>query len=229
MDDLLQEMIDPEPPRHDAARRRRLWATVAVFGLAAVGITSLTTSALFTDKDTVAGDLLSGTVDVAAGMTPFTLPNPGGLAPGGSVTSPVTVQNAGSLALRYQLGFDASTLAWPATSPSPTNSAGTGTPGTGDLRSQLSLTVWGVAAATDCTDSATPTTGGPTDATVASIVSPGVLLPFARANELAAGTTSYLCARVTMSSSAGNDFQYTGATVRLLFDAEQVANNPLTP
>lgn len=227
MDDLLQEMIDPEPPRHDAARRRRLWASVAVFGLAAVGITSLTTSALFTDKDTVAGDLLSGTVDISAGMAAFTMPA-GGLTPRASVTTPVTVQNAGSLALRYAVSYDATRLTQPLPSPSPTNSAGTGTPGSGDLRSQLSLTVWGVAAAADCTDAASPPTTGSTYATVSSIENPGALLPMARDNQLPAGGVSYLCVRVTMAD-AGNDYQYTGANVQLVFDAEQVANNPLAP
>ena len=48
MDELLEEMIEPAPTRQDAGRRRRLWATGSVLALAAVGVTSLTTSALFT-------------------------------------------------------------------------------------------------------------------------------------------------------------------------------------
>ena len=56
MDDLLQEMIDPAPAHHDAPRRRRLWTTVAIVGLAAVGATTLTTSAIFTDNDATSAD-----------------------------------------------------------------------------------------------------------------------------------------------------------------------------
>jgi len=44
MDDLLQEMIDPAPAPRDAPRRRRLWMTVAIVGLAVVGVTKLTTA-----------------------------------------------------------------------------------------------------------------------------------------------------------------------------------------
>ena len=65
MDDLLQEMIDPAPVHHDAPRRRRLWSTVAIVGLAAVGATTLTTSAIFTDNDATSATIESGTVDLA--------------------------------------------------------------------------------------------------------------------------------------------------------------------
>ncbi len=38
MDDLLEEMVNPPAPAQaDRARRRRLWATVTIVGLAAVG------------------------------------------------------------------------------------------------------------------------------------------------------------------------------------------------
>ena len=81
MDDLLQEMIDPAPQRADVSRWRRLGATAAIFALAGLGITSLTTNALFTDRETTAGDLLTGTVDLSLGGFSFTLPD-GGMAPG---------------------------------------------------------------------------------------------------------------------------------------------------
>ena len=67
MDDLLQEMIDPAPVHRDAPRRRRLWTTVAIVGLAAVGATTLTTSAIFTDNDSTSADIETGTVDLAIG------------------------------------------------------------------------------------------------------------------------------------------------------------------
>ena len=69
MDDLLQEMIDPAPVHPDAPRRRRLWSTVAIVGLAAVGATTLTTSAIFTDNDSTSATIESGTVDLQIGDT----------------------------------------------------------------------------------------------------------------------------------------------------------------
>ncbi len=74
MDDLLQEMIDPTPQRGDTSRWRRFGATAAIFALAGLGITSLTTSALFTDRESTAGDLLTGTVDLSLGTFAFTMP-----------------------------------------------------------------------------------------------------------------------------------------------------------
>lgn len=50
MDELLEEMITPAPSPTEVARRRRLYSSVAIIALAVVGVTSLTTSALFTDN-----------------------------------------------------------------------------------------------------------------------------------------------------------------------------------
>ena len=52
MDDLIREMLEPERPAPGVvARRRRFVATTTIIGLAAIGVTSLTTNALFTDQD----------------------------------------------------------------------------------------------------------------------------------------------------------------------------------
>lgn len=106
MDELLEEMIDPAPSRQDVARRRRGLATGAILVLAAVGVTSLTTSALFTDQDTLTGTLSTGSIVLDADGATFTMPV-GGLAPGGSVVAPMQVTNAGSLALRYAVSLSA--------------------------------------------------------------------------------------------------------------------------
>ena len=106
IDDLLQEMIDPAPAPRDKPRRRRMWATVAIVGLSVVGATSLTTSALFTDNDTVQAGIMSGTVDVTSGIGTFDFPAEG-LAPGGATVAPITVSNDGSLALRYAVRYSA--------------------------------------------------------------------------------------------------------------------------
>ena len=73
MDDLLHEMINPAPAPRDGARRRRLWTTVVIVGLAAIGATTLTTSAIFTDDDaTSAVDPAPATSTSSwAGPSPF--------------------------------------------------------------------------------------------------------------------------------------------------------------
>lgn len=236
VDDLLQEMIDPTPPRTDVSRWRRLGATVAIFALAGVGITSLTTNALFTDRETTAGDLLTGTVDLSLGSFSFTMPN-GGMAPGDVVVQPIQVDNTGSLALRYAVSFLATRTT--SATPDPTNSAGTGVPGSGDLRSVLTLSVFHVTDATGCT----ATTPVPTDPSVAGtrqnlvvadytpiLGSPEVGPQTGDSEILGGGTnTQTLCVRLAMDPTSSNDFQNTAAHVSLRFDAEQVVNNTASP
>ena len=236
VDDLLQEMIDPAPQRGDVSRWRRLGATAAIFALAGIGITSLTTNALFTDRETTAGDLLTGTVDLSLGDFSFQMPD-GGMAPGDVVVQPVTVTNSGSLALRYAVSFDATNGTGSA---APTNDAGAGVPGTGDLRSVLTLQVFHVADAAGCTkDVALPADstqwGQHQDLTVADftpILGDPTVGPQAGDSELIGGgsATQTLCVRLSMDKdSAGNEYQNTTAVIDLKFDAEQVVNNTATP
>ena len=222
MDELLQEMIDPEPPRRDAARRRRLWASIAVFGLAGVGITSLTTSALFTDTKTMAGDLLSGTVSVVLDPTPGTTTlalNAGNIAPGDTVNAPVVVKNAGSLQLRYAISYDATQ-----------NNPATGA-GTGDLRNMLALSILPLGTSPDCASvpQADAIGSAPTIATstMTKIVGDPTAGQQAGDRTLIATTgTETLCVRLTFDKTADNTYQNTGATLNLQFDSEQTVNNP---
>jgi hypothetical protein len=233
VDDLLQEMIDPTPQRTDVSRWRRFGATVAIFALAGVGITSLTTNALFTDRETTAGDLLTGTVDLSLGGFSFTMPN-GGMAPGDVVVQPITVNNTGSLALRYAVSFLATRGVSP--SPDPTNNAGTGAVGTGDLRTVLGLDVFHVADAAGCTT----TTPVPPDAgsqhglavtAYTPILGDPAVGPQPGDSEILGGGTGSqtLCVRLSMDPASTNDYQNTFANVSLRFDAEQVVNNTATP
>ena len=68
MDDLIREMIAPERRSDlDRGRRSRLVATALTVALAAVGVTSLVTGALFSDTEAVsASDFQTGTVDIVA-------------------------------------------------------------------------------------------------------------------------------------------------------------------
>ena len=120
IDDLLEDMVDPAPSPQAVARRRRVWATGTILALAAVGVTSLTTSALFTDEDELTRTFSTGTVVLDAGGAELPVPAEG-LAPGSTVVAPVTLVNAGSLALRYAVSVSArstSTLP-PAAPPAP--------------------------------------------------------------------------------------------------------------
>lgn len=205
MDELLREMITPPAPRRDPARRRRLVATVAILGLAGLGMTSLVTSAIFTDNDDAGRTgIITGSVDIAAGEdTAFPLP-PGNLAPGDEVYSPVTVTNAGSLALVYGVQYAA------------TNDAA-------GLAAQLTLDLFAVAPEA-CTENGLRdvapigTSGGGLASTPTEIV------PIGRG--LISSGTEQLCVRVSVPEGLGNEFQNTSADVSLTFQAEQDPTDP---
>ena len=223
MDELLEEMIEPAPTRQDAGRRRRLWATGSVLALAAVGVTSLTTSALFTDQDTLSGAISTGTIVLDATGAQFTLPV-GGLAPGGTVVAPLTVQNSGSLQLRYAVSTSAATTAPPA-----------GTPGEGDLRTVLRARVLADATCTVESTATAPVLGDTQTVGGAEFGLPTGLTPIVGDpatgadpgdRELAGVTgAETLCVRVDMSRDAGNEFQNTAAELTFQLDSEQTVNN----
>ncbi len=240
MDELLHEMIDPARPRGDVSRWRRFGATAAIFALAGLGITSLTTSALFTDRETIAGDLLTGTVDLAlvdegGAFEQATV----GLAPGTQVAKTLQVVNGGSLALRYGVSYD---LTAPVTTlPVPPDLGDGSTPASGNLNEWLTLTIDPVASTAACTatpdavDSAQPPVAdqlaapgtGPLDGFTPIIGTP-TSTPIVGGRELVGATGSeVLCVRLTLDADAGNDLQATGTRLVLRFDAEQVVNNPL--
>ncbi|KQY47070.1 hypothetical protein [Cellulomonas sp. Root137] len=234
MDDLLQEMIDPAPVHHDAPRRRRLWTTVAIVGLAAVGATTLTTSAIFTDNDTVSAEIQSGTVDLVVGSTTAFAFAPQNLNPGATTFAPLLVSSTGSLELRYAISYSAVPTAGPAGSPVVEDTDGTTAVATGaNLANVLELRMFRVDAAADC--NAANTAGTPLNAagtvtpwpaTTTELVGSPATLAQTGDRVLNAGTPSeWLCARVDFPSSAGNEYQDSGVELTLLFNAEQTANN----
>lgn len=230
MDELLEDMVDPPPPPEDAARRRRLWATGSVLVLAGVGVASLTTAAVFTDQAESADRITTGTVDLTVGKATLPVPTTG-LAPGDHVLTPVTVTNAGSLALRYSVSLSAATAAPAADRPT----------GGGDVRTQLRVRVLGTSACGpgDPADAADPTgvpVLGDTGGTAGAFGLPAELTNLvgdrtggAHTGDrtlAGAGVSETLCLRVDMSRDADDTFQNTAADLRLQFDAEQTANNP---
>jgi spore coat-associated protein N len=236
MDDLLQEMIDPTPQRADVSRWRRLGATAAIFVLAGLGITTLTTNALFTDRETTAGDLLTGTVDLGlGGSDTFSVPVTG-LAPGDSVAKAITVKNDGSLALRYAVSYQtaAPTTAAPA---APALGPDAAPAATEDIRHWMTLDVFVVDAAHPCTaandttrDSAPPAHPLATDALdFTPILGDFHTTPFTDGRQLAVSQSEQVCARATLDLDAGNAVQATGTKITLRLDAEQVVNNTPPP
>ncbi|WP_460866403.1 TasA family protein [Nocardioides pakistanensis] len=81
-------------------RRRAIALPIAVAAIAAGGLTTLTSGAIFTDADTVENNTFtSGTIDLVADKTvDFVAPN---MAPGDVVTGTINVKNAGTLEQRY--------------------------------------------------------------------------------------------------------------------------------
>ncbi|GIG37439.1 hypothetical protein Cpa01nite_28200 [Cellulomonas pakistanensis] len=205
MDELLREMIEPPAPRRDPARRKRLIATVGILGLAGLGMTSLVTSAIFTDNDeTGRSGIITGSVDIEAGEdAAFTLP-PGNLAPGDEIYSPVTVTNAGSLALVYGVQYAATSDA-------------------SGLAGTLTLDLFAVPAA-QCTEAglAGATAIGTSGPGLAGTATPIV----AGDRSLFSGAAEDLCARISVPTELGNQYQNASADLQLTFLAEQDPTDP---
>lgn len=237
MDDLLQEMIDPTPEPGDRPRRRRLVATIAIVALAVVGITSLTTGALFTDRERTDDGFKTGTVDLTVGQLKFTQPIAGNLVPGSAASSAIDVKNAGSLSLRFAVEYTATHT--PAGADIDDGTAIDGDAGTpsatgGDVRKVLQLSVFEVASAADCTTTVPATTlYGPKplgDGTAATDGPQQLLGNKQTGNQngditLGAGDDKELCFVVRMDDTAGNEYQDAAANLTLDFYAEQTANN----
>ena len=239
MDEQLQEMIAPAPSRSDLARRRRLASTFVIVALAVVGITSLTTSALFTDNETIVGGAITtGTVDLTtSGALTFDVPA-AGLAPGDAAFATVKVRNAGSLAYRYAVRYQATDV--DTTPGTATSTLPTGTATTALLSTQLKLTSYvlgtgtGTGTGTVAACNRDGTGGGPVLASVSSPLATGALTDFigkvAQGDQpgdqtLASQADQTLCFRIDLPTTTTNDYQNTSTKITLRFDAEQTVNN----
>ena len=219
MDDLLQEMIDPAPAQGDRPRRRRLWATVAIVGLAAVGVTSLTTSAIFTDNDESSSTITTGSIDLSLTDQDFSVPFDN-MLPGASIVTPITVHNDGSLLYQYGITYAAT-------------DAGVA------LSSQLRMRIFEGLTPAQCT---LPNTGvGATGrispasdawglATTATRVVGDASTNNAPGNRrLSAQTSESLCVRIDFNEAANDTYQSSSTDLVLTFEARQIDFRPSDP
>ena len=213
MDDLIREMIAPlRRSSLDRGRRSRLVATALTVALAAVGLTSLVTGALFTDTEPLsASDFQTGTVDIAAEHSATQTLGSTNMAPGDVVFGVVPVSNAGSLELRYAVqvtGINAQ----PA-----------------DLADQLQLSVYGGVAVCSAAGVALAAPIGSSAGVPIlplTIIGDPMIGQDAGDRVLAAGLSENLCVSVGLPIGTDNTFQNTDAQVALTFLAEQTVNNP---
>lgn len=191
---------------------RKLGATVVIL-LAFAAFITVGTLALFDDTATVGSNTFTtGTVDISTSPT-SALVSFSNMAPGDTVTNPLTVTNAGTLQLRY------------AVTSSATNTDGKG------LKDQLVLTVKTV----DVTTPATPCddfdgtqlyTGDLDDGVSGHLVGDPATGAQSGDRTLNASSNETLCFRVDLPISTGNAFQNATTTATFTFAAEQTANNP---
>lgn len=213
MDDLIREMIAPERRSDlDRGRRSRLIATALTVALAAVGVTSLVTGALFTDTEAVsASDFQTGTVDIVAAHSATQTLESRNMAPGDVAYGVVPVSNGGSLELRYAVevtGINAQPE---------------------DLAGELQLDVYVGVASCNAIGVALVTPIGTLAAgvpiTPITIIGNPAIGQHPGDRVLAAGTSEDLCVSVGLPLSTGDTFQDTDAQVALTFLAEQTVNN----
>jgi len=191
---------------------KKLLATVAVLALF-VSVISLGVLALFTDTASVPGNTFStGTVDISTAPS-SALVTFSGMAPGDQVTNPLTVTNAGTLALRYAV---------------------TSTTTENTLAAQLDMTIWDeneeADGGTTCNATA-PATVLYAPADLGSTGGTNVIGNPAQGSQagdrtLNAAASEVLCVKVSLPSSTGNTFQGLTSTATFAFQAEQTSNNP---
>jgi len=224
MDDLLHEMIRPAGPTPaDRARRRRIIASAVVIGIAVLGVTGLTTSALFNDQDDAgANGFTTGSVSIDATPDSLDLTTSPLLAPGDTTYFPVTVTNNGSLAQRYAIEYSS------ASSNSTAAPAGRTAP---DLAGQVELTVWASPNGT-CDASivaSTPLvhlTSMNSDGSLHALLGSTDVGSQPNDRPLDSGANEQLCTSLHVPTTLDNTYTDSSVAVTMTFFAEQVANNP---
>jgi spore coat-associated protein N len=202
--------VGRDEPRRE---RHRLLVGLLVVAVALAGLTTVVTGAFFTGTHSVTGNTFA-TGTVALGVSPATTALTfSTMAPGDSVTAPLTVSNTGTLAHRYAV------------------LSTTDVTDANFLAAQLQMTI--KTGVTTCTTAAFAATGtvlyGPGvlgSTTGTKVIGDAAQGTQAGDRTLAAGASEVLCAQVTLPTSTGNAYQNATTTATLRFDAEQTTNNP---
>ncbi len=191
---------------------RRMGRTMAVIGLAVIGLGTIASSALFTDSANVSNNsFTNGTVDIATDPASTAL-SAGNMAPGDTVYGTVKVSNSGTLALRYAMTSSATNADSKA------------------LASQLQMTIKSGVSTCDAAGFSAGSTvynagvlGGLGAA--AAVIGDTATGQQSGDRTLAAGTDETLCVRVSLPSGTSNSFQGASTTATFTFAAEQTTNN----
>lgn len=189
-------------------RRRRAFALLGVIGLISISAaTGAQSMAYFTSQATVSANAFTaGTV--VLGTNPTTaLITYSGIAPGDTVTAPLTVSNSGTLDLRYAVSSSATDA------------------DSKHLAAALTLVV--KSGVTTCSNGGFGASGTTVySGTLGSLVIGSATTGADTGDRnLAAGASEILCFQASLASSTGNSYQGSTTTATFTFDGEQTRNN----
>lgn len=182
------------------SRRRRRGIVALLLGLTTISLgAGMFSLAIFTDTDASTGTFASGTIDIESSPTvAFTI---SAMVPGDSTTQALTIDNAGTAALRYALTSTATNL----------------------LGDTLTLTVKTLGTSCAAFDGTSVLAATALDGATIGNPAQGAN---AGDRTLAAAANEVLCFRVSLPLATGNTLQGATSTATFTFDAEQTANNP---
>lgn len=189
--------------------------SAALLCVSAVSLTSLASSALFTDsKTTGASTVASGSVTLTLGGSATTNAlAASALAPGDTKYAVVTVTNSGTLALRYS-----GTVTW-----SVSNALSQAV----TLSAQTIASAGATCDGTVATNWTAPNVASNVTASGTSVALFGSTTAGQQTGDrtLSASSAEYLCFREQLPSTATNTVASLSSNLNLQFDAEQTANN----
>ncbi len=191
--------------------RRHAALSLLLVAISLLGLTAVTTGALFTDTASASGNtFVTGTVTI--GTTPTSLPlTMTAMAPGDKTTGAVTVANSGTLQERYSMSIKTDDSA------------------SDLLAAQLVMTV--KSGVTTCTNAGFAGTGTQiysgllANSTGVNIIGDPAQGQQTGDRVLNAGANESLCMQVSLPLGTGNAYQNKTANATMTFNAEQTANN----
>ncbi len=192
--------------------RRHAILSLLLVAVSLLGLTAVTTGALFTATATASGNQFV-TGSVAIGTTPVSAPlTMTGMAPGDAVTGTVQVSNTGTLAERYSVSVKTDDTA------------------SDVLAAQLVFTI--KSGVTTCTTAGFAGPGSTQlysgilgNNTGINVIGSPTQGQQAGDRVLAAGANETLCMQVSLPIGTVNAFQTKTANATMTFNAEQTANN----